>query len=396
MVTAAGFYPTGKQLISQHAFHVVIWFGVGLCAAVCILRFWIRFFCFRRLYVEDFLMLGAMAVLIASASVLQTYLGDIYDILRVQNGEVAPTPDFLNSIPRGLRANFLSLFLDIVGLWAIKFNFMLLFYRLGNQIQSYLIIWRTALVLVISCGVASIGLIPYNCLLGSVQQLTVKCATAASVQNIYTHYIASVVIDIFSDLVLIAFPIMIIWNTGLDWRQKLMLSSIFLLVGFTIAVTVVRGTIFGGDFKSVTKVDREVMDSSWMLFWWYIEYVVSFVIACLVSFRSLWSSQEERSRKRRVEAERQRMIMEIRERAGQSNSNENSQRTKWQKMSDGLLFTFAHMEGSTIYRDDKGRLQLESHLATMDLDFSEWQGDSDSRNTVDKPESIGDRLPDTT
>lgn len=67
---------------------------------------------------------------------------------------------------------------------------------------------------------------------------------------------------------------MIVWNTGLDWRQKTILSSIFLLVGFTIAVTVVRGTIFGGNFKSVTKVDREVMDFSWMLFWLYIEYIV--------------------------------------------------------------------------------------------------------------------------
>lgn len=54
-------------------------------------------------------------------------------------------------------------------------------------------------------------------------------------------------------------------------------------------------------------------------------------------------------------------------------------------MSDGLFVTFAHIEGSTTYRDDKGRLQLESHLATMDLDFSEWQGESDDRKSAEKP-----------
>lgn len=146
-------------------------------------------------------MLGAIAVQIANASVVQTHLGDIYEILRVQNGQVIPTPDFMDRMKRGLRAIFLSLFLNIVGLWIIKFNFMLLFYRLGHRIQSYLIIWRTAVVLVIGCGVATIGLIPYNCLLGSAQQLKVTCATSAIVQNNYIHYIASVVVDIFSDLV---------------------------------------------------------------------------------------------------------------------------------------------------------------------------------------------------
>jgi hypothetical protein len=71
-----------------------------------------------------------------------------------------------------------------------------------------------------------------------------------------------------------AFPILIVWNTGLNLRQKLVLSSVFLLVGFTIAVTIVRGSIFGGVYKAVTETDRQVIDSSWMLFWWYIEYVV--------------------------------------------------------------------------------------------------------------------------
>lgn len=78
-------------------------------------------------------------------------------------------------------------------------------------------------------------------------------------------------------------------------------------------------------------------------------------------------------------------MMGVRKRAGRSDSNGNSQRTKWQKMSDGLLVTFAHIEGSTIYADDKGRLQLESHLATMDLDFSEWQGNSEDQKSAEKP-----------
>ena len=74
--------------------------------------------------------------------------------------------------------------------------------------------------------------------------------------------------------IVILFPILIVWNTRLNWRQKLVLSGVFLLVGFTIAVTIVRGSIFGGVYKAVKQSDRQVIDSSWMLFWWYIEFVV--------------------------------------------------------------------------------------------------------------------------
>lgn len=75
-------------------------------------------------------------------------------------------------------------------------------------------------------------------------------------------------------ITVICFPVLIIWKTRLNWRQKIVLSSVFLLVGFTIGVTIVRGSIFGVVYRSVTEVNRRVIDSSWMLLWWYIEYIV--------------------------------------------------------------------------------------------------------------------------
>lgn len=112
-----------------------------------------------------------------------------------------PGPNFIDDIKSTLKCAAITLILHTVGLWLIKFNFMLLFYRLGYQIQSYRVLWWVAIVLVTSCGAVTIGLIPYNCLFGSVTRLTVECATTGSVKNIYTHYIATVVIDIFSDLI---------------------------------------------------------------------------------------------------------------------------------------------------------------------------------------------------
>ncbi|KAK3935878.1 hypothetical protein QBC46DRAFT_346182 [Diplogelasinospora grovesii] len=42
-------------------------------------------------------------------------------------------------------------------------NFLLFFYRLSHQIREYLIFWWVSVILVIGCGAASIGIVPYSC-----------------------------------------------------------------------------------------------------------------------------------------------------------------------------------------------------------------------------------------
>jgi hypothetical protein len=345
-----------------------------------------------------------MAILIALAAVLQTHLGDLYELIHVQNMLKAPGLDFPVKMANGLKGDAIAIVLSIIGLWLIKLNFMLLFYRLGNKLRSYLILWWVALVLVVGCGVVNIALIPYDCMLGSILHITMECAKESRVNNIYTVYIATVVVDVLSDVlgtspqllkqsramltqsIVIIFPIIIVWNTRLGWRQKFLLSGVFLLVGFTIGVTIVRGSIFGGVYKAVKQSDRQVIDSAWMLFWWYIEFIVSFVIACFVSFRSLWSSREEAAKIRRYEeAEKQRVLIACQENSGPSAGN--SARNKWQKFGDDLLTTFSELEGASLFTKDSRRLHLQSHLATMDVDFSTWPSDGGHKVSEDSKEA---------
>lgn len=77
------------------------------------------------------------------------------------------------------------------------------------------------------------------------------------------------------------FPIFIAWRTKISMRQKLILTAVFLLVGFTIAVTIVRGSIFGGVYKSLEEADGQVINMAWLLFWFIIQYFV-----CMLSFLS--------------------------------------------------------------------------------------------------------------
>lgn len=43
---------------------------------------------------------------------------------------------------------------------------------------------------------------------------------------------------------------------------------------FTIAVTIVRGSIFFGVYKSGEDASRKGLDPSWMVFWFFIELIV--------------------------------------------------------------------------------------------------------------------------
>lgn len=70
------------------------------------------------------------------------------------------------------------------------------------------------------------------------------------------------------------FPILILWKVHISLSQKLLLSSIFSLVAFTIAVTIIRGSVFSSIDKSVEEANRKDFDPSWMAFWFFIELIV--------------------------------------------------------------------------------------------------------------------------
>ncbi|KAK7752337.1 hypothetical protein SLS62_005673 [Diatrype stigma] len=213
-------YETTTERIHEGAFKIVLWIGIG-----------------------------SMAILISVAAVLQRFLGDIYLMMHVENGQAIPGPDFPVRMAAGLRADGVVLILDTVGIWLIKLNFLVFFYRLGHQIKAYLIAWWISLVVVISCLAVLLGVIPYSCSFGTLEHIVVECASESSVKYIYTAYRVSISIDVLSDA--------ITWKTKINLRQKLILTSVFLLIVFNIAFTIVRGSIFGDLYGTEQNADHK-------------------------------------------------------------------------------------------------------------------------------------------
>ncbi|KAL1848350.1 hypothetical protein Daus18300_013632 [Diaporthe australafricana] len=183
---------TSQQLVIQ-------WIFFGLCVLAFTIRAYIRFVCFRRLIWEDFLMLLALACHLSVAVLDTLYLCHVYELIAAQQGG-AVGPDFFSDALKGLKAFGTTSVLSLIGIWLIKLNFLLFFYRLGHHIRGYRIFWWVALIFNIGCGVAALGLLQYPCMFGDLNTVFVQCATVSNIRATYVHVIMTAVVDVISDI----------------------------------------------------------------------------------------------------------------------------------------------------------------------------------------------------
>ncbi|KAI1819963.1 hypothetical protein F4861DRAFT_534059 [Xylaria intraflava] len=275
------------ELVSLGGLHAIIWTGFALCVVGFSVRAYIRIVCFRRFFVDDYLMLVSLFLLAGTAVAGQISLGGVYTLVDAGRG-VTPGPDFSTEVKRGLLGFGIHLLLSFGGLWLIKLSFLAFFYRLGHNVAKYRLFWWLVSFFVVATGVVEFGITQYPCLFGPLDYILVTCKEPAVIIKTDEFFKTSVIIDVVSDVLIICFPIVILWSVRINLRRKLILAGIFSLVVFTIGATVVRGSIFGGVFKSFDPAHPEEMNIT------CVEFIVSYLIGCLVSFRSLFTQERPR------------------------------------------------------------------------------------------------------
>ncbi|KAK3335205.1 hypothetical protein B0T19DRAFT_436090 [Cercophora scortea] len=337
------------QLVSIGAFHAIIWTGFALCVIAYSARIYVRLVAFGRLLIDDWLMFVALVLLLATAIIGQLVLKYIYTLMEVGNGEYLPGPTFLDDTATGLHAFGAASLLWYIGIWIIKLNFLIFFYRLGSKIREYLIFWWIVLVITIGCGALSIGIMQFNCLFGSIGVILTTCNELSSFQKTYTFFKISCIVDVISDALIVCFPVSILWRIRISIRKKIMLSGIFGLVAFTIAVTIVRGSIFGGTFKTIDENNFRAMNVTWIWFWFSVEFMVSFIIACLVSFRTLFTQKDHAQddlEARQYQERKKREEVAVRAVNPAGHENNGGLRGRLRNLHDSLLETCRTIEGA--------------------------------------------------
>ncbi|KAI8960634.1 hypothetical protein F5Y11DRAFT_260544 [Daldinia sp. FL1419] len=330
---------TSPPLLSIEAFHGIVWAGFALCVVAFGVRITIRLLCFRRFFLEDYLMLTSLCFLLVTAILAQVLLQYVYNMEAVGNGTMIPPPTFLDDTSKALRGFAVLMLLNYIGIWLIKFNFLWFFRRLGNSITQYRVSWWCVLIFNVGAGATAIGLIDFKCLVPPSEYIFAYCEGYEKVVASNTAAIVSCSLDAVSDALIICFPISILWGVRITLRKKILLSGIFSLVAFTIAVTIVRGSIFGGVYKSVEKDNLRTMNVTWIWFWFSIEYIVSFLIACLISFRSLFVQEANMKEARAREREHRTTV--------HPSLKDHGLRAKARMLHDSVLNTLMSLEGST-------------------------------------------------
>ena len=119
---------------------------------------------FRRLQADDFLTLFAWLLLLATALVWNKELDGLYELALVSAGLKQPSQDFVKLSEGYLKATVAVMVMFYLGLWTIKMNFLILFYRLGSQITCYRIAWWIVTGFTVCVGLSTFGTIHYACL----------------------------------------------------------------------------------------------------------------------------------------------------------------------------------------------------------------------------------------
>ncbi|KAI3399130.1 hypothetical protein diail_7709 [Diaporthe ilicicola] len=284
--------------LSKSTFLGITWLLFSLCAVALVARIYIRWTCFRHLLAEDWLMVAVLCLITCIQSLAQRFSYEIYRLMGWVNdpSTVKNVFTFLIDTEAMLKACGSCIILFIFGFYCIKVNFLLFFYRLGNRVgRVFWIVWWVVFAVVVACGIASItmGVPTFECLFGSIEHTLTVCETHAYENKFFTYFRVSVALDIFTDALIIGFPVWILWGVRISLRKKLALGAIFSLVGFTIVATVLRGALLSEVFTATTT--GKTFNIPWVWFWFHIEFCTAFIVACLVSFRSLFVHREQNS-----------------------------------------------------------------------------------------------------
>jgi len=134
---------------------------------------------FRRLYSEDYVIIAAWGMLLATSVLWQTVIPKQYEQYAVASGRMGITPDLVaeQTLLMHILAPITALFYTC--LWAVKLSLLLFFQRLGSKVTGQKIWWWSILVVTVLTWAACIGDIHWRCMWNSFLQIEGMLASVA-------------------------------------------------------------------------------------------------------------------------------------------------------------------------------------------------------------------------
>ena len=269
----------------------------------------------RRLYLDDYFLLFACVSLTAGTVLGYANVGNLYwsEELNLNPAHIyyllAEHVDVAAHINAYERLYFSYPTLLWTSIFVVKFAYLAFFRRLIDRITPLIKFWRVVVgIAVVSFPICIIS-IYVSCVkwgLEAGKHVDIRLLStrlilnlASCLQPVYFHRalglaIFDIVLDIGTDLLIMAIPLYLLWSVRIKPRQKFVLG-VFLSLNLFMAITAsirVSGLSFRGTFDEV-----------WLYLWQEIEACIAVTMISLTAFRSVFVASES-SRARREMAKK--------------------------------------------------------------------------------------------
>ncbi|KAK8066881.1 hypothetical protein PG997_013628 [Apiospora hydei] len=312
--------------LPEDAFYALAWVIFAACTVAFGIRLYIRHACFHRLLVDDYLMLIALCMLGTVAVLIQVYVRYGYQLQAFQQGDMSHFgPHSFQDYSKAFMATGVSVIVEMIGIFIVKLTFLLFFRRLGAKVDWFTRMWwgscsslsllrwpssefRTIAVsseapTIYSLVVAATALSPcseYSFLPSSPSRQMLSPMFSVSPHLSFVpielkHAAPEEIQANYAIALVLCLPVIILWRSRIEIRKKIILTFVFGLASLTIAITIIRGSIFHNAFDADGRITKSSQSITFTWFWWYCEFGVSFLISCIVSFRSLFVQRRNHS-----------------------------------------------------------------------------------------------------
>ncbi|KAK3316869.1 hypothetical protein B0H66DRAFT_306861 [Apodospora peruviana] len=268
----------------------LIWTSFSTAFVFVALRTGIRFKVADRLTPEDYWIFAALAALLTLCTLETIQLPSLYYLTAVTAGSINITTDIVSKTEDYLRYEFPIVILFWTVLWCVKAAFLALYHKLFRDLPIYRRLWYV---------LATFTFLTYG---GCVVSLSVSCgdirnffkfAQCARPENIFASNASvyySTVIDVFTDLCIMAMPIGLIYNVKISAKQKAGLVAVFGLCFVMIAFAIIRA-------KQVL-VPQFFVNLTMLMVWSTLAASVSVIVGSLPALKILLANRASAKRTR--------------------------------------------------------------------------------------------------
>ncbi|CAG8305844.1 unnamed protein product [Penicillium olsonii] len=273
-------YDDQHSRIPENVFLGVLWALTSISFLFVLFRVYVQLTSFRRLFIDDFLVISAWIIILSAAIIWQVKGKILYELYAISAGTKPFTLDFLPRYNVFMRYNAPFQILFYTGLWCIKFSFMAFFYRLCSKVKKFRIWWFVVLFCTAAVYIASIGDIEYKCSLGGIEYIVTQCPQLHHIHYENRSFWANAAGDVITDLMILSIPFIVLWNTRISRRKKLVLLSMFSATVVIMISAIIRVAV-GMEYDRQINID-------WLCFWSFVEVDIAIIVSCVPSLRQLF------------------------------------------------------------------------------------------------------------